>query len=142
MNNEQAIRIARNFLLQREGIITDDVFVKSAAPANGKITVCAQAIGGTEDDNKTFEIELEPLTDAITFKEIKSEHTLSEYQQDPIQLCKLRPGDRFRMQYDCMVYTYIGKVEDGSDFPYIIERADGRGTPSMVGSRIVYPLGK
>ena len=141
MKNEQAIRIARNYLLQRMGIETNDIFVKSAAPANGRILVWAK----TRDeygDPQVFEIEIEPLVNYISMKIIKAENALSEYEQEPVELQKLKPGDRFRLQYDCLVWTYIGRVEDCSGTPHIIRRTDGRGTPSRVAGQMVFPLGK
>ena len=141
MKKEQAIRIAKNYLLQKIGIETNNIFVKSIAPTTGTILIWAKS-GNYLSESQVFEIEIEPLVDYISMKIIKAENALSEYEQEPVELQKLKPGDRFRLQYDCLVWTYIGRVEDCSGTPHIIRRTDGRGTPSRVAGQMVFPLGK
>lgn len=140
MTQEQARQIVTNFLAHWRDYTPNNLYVKKSGSADGSITLLAEVTD--KDEERNFEIQLDPVGNAIVAKEIIAAVALNDYRQNPVEMKKLKPGDRFRLQYDCVVYTYIGKVEDCSGIPHIIERTDERGIPSRVAGQIVYPCGK
>lgn len=111
MRREQALRIARTLVAQTSYIEIVDIKIKSMEPAGGRITVAVDAVS-EEDGNDRYEVEIDPMANSVSLKEMKGSYSLDEYLNEPMRMSELNPGQLFKLKYDCVVYEYYRTVRD------------------------------
>lgn len=109
MKREQALRIARTLVAQTSDIEIVDIKIKSMEPAGGRITVAVDAVS-EEDGNDRYEVEIDPMANSVSLKEMKGSYSLDEYLNEPMRMSELNPGQLFKLKYDCVVYEYYRTV--------------------------------
>lgn len=111
MKREQALRISRTLVAQTSDIEIVDIKIKSMEPADGRITVAVDAVS-EEDGNDRYEVEIDPMANSVSLKEMKGSYSLDEYLNEPMRMSELNPGQLFKLKYDCVVYEYYRTVRD------------------------------
>ena len=107
MKRMEALRIATNFYTFRMGAKPNSMAIARMESAEGRITMHATTYDENEDDEVTYEIELDPTTDALTLRRVLDEYRVSDFAQDAKQLSELKEGDLFRLESDCVVYRFL-----------------------------------
>lgn len=141
MKKEQAIRIARNLLAQTSYIEIADMKVKRMEPAGGMITVTFTA-ENEDGENDHFEVEIDPTTNALALKKVEKTYSLDEYLNESTTLSKLRPGQLFRLKFDCVVYEYYRTAPaSNGDKIFFFTRQGQREIMHLFSDKEVYPIG-
>lgn len=140
MTREQAKQTALNFMRQQDDYQFSKVVVKSMEPAGGRIRVWLTTTDHQTYDPLTIEVEIDPMEDAISWKKICHVGKLSEHLKPATPLQKLLLGQRFRLQYDTVVYERGERVDDSTGVYYVIRRADSTRYTSRVRAQDVFPI--
>lgn len=126
MKRETALQIATRFYTFIQGTKPENLMVKSMEPANGKIVLRTTVFDEDEDDNVTYEIDVDPTTDAVTMKKVIVEFKASDFAQDTKRLSELKEGDLFHMEGNCTVYRFYRAEVRYGEMTYSFSRKDGR----------------
>lgn len=142
MKREAALEIATRFYNFCEGSQPENLTIKSMESANGKIVLRTTASDEDEDDDVTYEIEIDPTGNAITMKKVVVEFAVSDFTQKPKLLSELEEGDLFRLEADCAVWRFYRRMERCGGIAYGFTRKDDHEIEWLYDDVEVYPCGK
>lgn len=141
MKREQALRIARNLIVQSTDLAIARIEVERMEPAGGRMTVAVDAVN-EEGENERYEVEIDPTSNAVALKKIAGSYSLDEYLNEPTTLSKLRPGQLFKMKYDCVVYEYYRTCQTPDNkIVFTFSRRGQRDISTSVNDIEVFPIG-
>lgn len=106
MKRTDALRIATNFYTFRMGTKPESMAIARMDPADGRITMRTTTHDENEED-VTYEIVLDPMTDALTMRRVLDEYRVSDFAQGSKPLSTLKEGDLFRLEGDCVIYRFL-----------------------------------
>ena len=106
MKRTDALRIATNFYTFRMGTKPESMAIARMDPADGRITMRTTTHDENEED-VTYEIVLDPTTDALTMRRVLDEYRVSDFAQGSKPLSTLKEGDLFRLEGDCVIYRFL-----------------------------------
>ena len=122
MTRKQVAEIARRYYTFNTGEMPNEVRISIYNMDDGiaKCTIPATYRG----DEVIYEVELNTITNTITMKRIENESPLADFMRSETRLSSLQQGDKFRLEGDCVVYTYFGYGERFGNKMYGFRRAD------------------
>ena len=138
MKREKALQIATNFYTFRMGSEPVSMTVKYEDPKDGRVVLVAADHDIEEDEEVLYEIEINPMADSITMKNL-CEFSASHFMQGTKQISELRQGDQFRLSGDCLVYEFCGSEFRFGCTRYMVRPTTGRGTQWISADVEVWP---
>ena len=116
MTRKQAAEIARRYYTFNTGEMPNEVHISIYNMEDGiaKCTIPATHRG----DEVIYEVELNTIANTIVMKRIENESPLADFLRTETRLSTLNKGDKFRLEGDCVVYSYFGKGERFGNIKY------------------------
>lgn len=142
MTREQAIQIAQNFYTFRYGMQPEELTLQKMESANGRCVIRTTAYNSEEGENSVYEIEIDPISNSVTMKQVVAEFDASDFIQQPKNLSAMEVGDLFRMESDCVVWRYCGTEQRFGDLVYGVSRKNACEINLLSHDKLVYPCGK
>ena len=138
MTRKQAAEIARRYYTFNTGEMPNEVHISTYNMEDGiaKCTIPATHRG----DEVIYEVELNTIANTITMKRIENESPLADFLRTETRLSTLNKGDKFRLEGDCVVYSYFGKGERFGNIKYGFLRVDNNQLCWLSDDVNVYPL--
>ena len=138
MTRKQAAEIARRYYTFNTGEMPNEVRISIYNMEDGiaKCTIPATHRG----DEVIYEVELNTIANTITMRRIENESPLADFLRTETRLSTLKTGDKFRLEGDCVVYSYFGKGERFGITKYAFTRVDNNELCWSSNDANVYPL--
>ena len=138
MTRKQAAEIARRYYTFNTGEMPNEVRISIYNMEDGiaKCTIPATHRG----DEVIYEVELNTIANTIVMKRIENESPLADFLRTETRLSTLNKGDKFRLEGDCVVYSYFGKGERFGNIKYGFLRVDNNQLCWLSDDVNVYPL--
>ena len=138
MTRKQAAEIARRYYTFNTGEMPNEIRISIYNMEDGiaKCTIPATHRG----DEVIYEVELNTIANTITMRRIENESPLADFLRTETRLSTLKTGDKFRLEGDCMVYSYFGEGERFGQTKYAFTRVDNNQLCWSSNDANVYPL--